>query len=231
MNDPEVPGQPPDQSAEKPTDQPSDSAGRPASITPAHRPADDTAWTTTGAWPGASDAGADRAPSTSGRRGPFEATLFDTNLPPWRYVLRVWPLATLPTLGIATVLALVTQLFGYEELFDQNQWDFNIQSPALLFAEIVIGAPLLETMLMAPLLALLRKFVGRRWWVIGGSALVWAIMHSLSVPIWGVCIFWTFVIFSAAFEAWRPRGFWYAYFVTAGIHALNNALAGLGLLM
>ncbi len=188
------------------------------------------AWTTTGPWPGTADAD-DGVTTTSSRRGPFEATLFDTSLPPWRYVIRVWPLATLPTLGIATVLTLVTHLFGYEELFDQNQWDFNIQSPALLFAEIVIGAPLLETMLMALLLALLRKFVRQRWWVIGGSALVWAFMHSLSVPIWGVCIFWTFVVFSAAFEAWRPRGFWYAYFVTAGIHALNNALAGLGLLM
>jgi hypothetical protein len=135
-----------------------------------------------------------------------------------------------PTLGIATTLALFSHLLGFEELFDQNQWEFNIDSPSLLFAEIVIGAPLLETMLMAPLLALLRRFVRQRWFVICGSALAWAILHSLSVPIWGVCIFWTFVVFSAAFEAWRPRGFWYAYFVTAGIHALNNGLA-LGLLI
>lgn len=221
---------------------------------------DSSTWSTDGTWSGASDAprderstegfidygplGAGHPESTSnrsgssdpgahpsGRRGPFEATLFDTSLPPWRYVLRVWPLATLPTLGIATILAILTHLLGFEELFDQQQWDFNIQSPALLFVEIVIGAPLMETMLMAPLLALLRRFVRRRWWVICASAFVWAIMHSLSVPIWGVCIFWTFVVFSAAFEAWRPRGFWVAYFVTAGIHALNNALAGLGLLM
>ncbi len=162
--------------------------------------------------------------------GRFVATLFDTSISPWRYVIRVWPLATVPTLGIATTLALFSHLLGFEELFDQNQWEFNIDSPSLLFAEIVIGAPLLETMLMAPLLALLRRFVRQRWFVICGSALVWAILHSLSVPIWGVCIFWTFVVFSAAFEAWRPRGFWYAYFVTAGIHALNNGLA-LGLLI
>jgi hypothetical protein len=195
---------------------------------------DETTWSTIGDWSDADSTDAATPPPHERQpigRGPFESTLFDTNLSPLRYVFRVWPIATVPTLGIATILALASQLFGYEQLFDQKQWEFNLDSPLLLFAEIVVGAPLLETMLMAPLLAFLRRFVRRRWYVICGSAFVWAIMHSLSVAIWGVCIFWTFVVFSAAFEAWRPRGFWYAYFVTAGIHALNNALAGIGLLI
>ena len=99
----------------------------------------------------------------------------------------------------------------------------------MLLLQIVIVAPILETLLMAPLLALFVRVLPRRRYAVLASASVWAILHSLSAPIWGVCIFWTFVVFSTAFLVWREVSLWHALGVTVTIHALNNALAGLGL--
>lgn len=164
--------------------------------------------------------------------GSLERLLFDTDVHPARYVLRAWPMATLPTFAIAVLLAVGAERLGAGRLFDEGQWDGLKELPrGLLMLQVLLAAPLLETLLMAPILALLTRLLPRRRWVVLASALLWAGLHSLSVPVWGLCIFWTFAVFSSAFLAWRPRSFWHAYFVTAAVHALNNAVAGLGLLL
>ena len=156
--------------------------------------------------------------------------LLDRRVHPAHYVLRVWPVAIVPTLAIATVASIVAQLVGADHLFDQSQWGNLFEmSTGMLLVQIILVAPILETLLMAPLLALLVRVLPRRRYAVLGSALVWAILHSLSAPIWGVCIFWTFVVFSTAFLVWREVSLWHALGVTASIHALNNAFAGLGL--
>jgi hypothetical protein len=165
--------------------------------------------------------------------GDLARLLFATDVHPVRYVLRAWPLAMVPTFAIALVLSSLSRLAGLDHLFDESQWKalVELSKPMLLF-QIVVFAPLAETLLMAPLLALLmRLFHGRRTYAALASAAVWAGLHSLSAIVWGLCIFWTFLVFSSAWLAWRPRSFKHAYFVTAGIHALNNSVAGLGLLV
>ena len=158
--------------------------------------------------------------------------LFDTRVHPLRYVVRAWPVAMVPTFFIAFVLSSLTRLAGLEHLFDQDQWTSLVSmSKGMLFFQVVIFAPLVETLLMAPLLALLMRVLKRRRYAIPASAAVWAGLHSLSAVVWGLCIFWTFIVFSSAFLAWRPRSFKHAYFVTAATQAVDKLVAGLGLLL
>ena len=156
--------------------------------------------------------------------------LLDREVHPAYYVLRAWPVAIVPTLAITTIASIIAQLAGADHLFDESQWGNLFEmSSAMLLLQIVIVAPILETLLMAPLLALFVRVLPQRRYAVLASASVWAILHSLSAPIWGVCIFWTFVVFSTAFLVWREVSLLHALGVTAAIHALNNALAGLGL--
>ena len=161
------------------------------------------------------------------------AVLQDRSVGPVRYALRVWPIALAPTLCIAIAASFIAHAVGAEFLFDEGQWSGLLDLPGwLMLLQVVLVAPILETLLMAPLLALLmRLFRRRRRWAILGSALVWAVLHGMSAPIWGVCIFWTFVVFSTVFLIWREVSFWHAVGVTAAVHALNNAAAGAGMLL
>ena len=159
--------------------------------------------------------------------------LLDTSVHPLRYVLRAWPRAMVPTLGIALVLSTLFQLLGHDLVLGEDpmaplksisKWGFLLT--------IVLFAPLSETLLMAPMLAvLMRLWGGRRLPAALSSAAVWAFLHSLSALLWGVCIFWTFLVLSIAWLAWRPRSFGHAFLVTFGIHALQNAAAGVWVVM
>lgn len=162
--------------------------------------------------------------------GAIRHTLLDRTVHPAHYILRAWPVAVVPTLFIATVASVIAKLIGADYLFDESQWGNLFEmSSGMLLLQIIVVAPILETLLMAPLLALFVWVLPRRRYAVLASASVWAVLHSLSAPIWGVCIFWTFVVFSTAFLVWREVSLWHALGVTAAIHALNNALAGLGL--
>lgn len=158
--------------------------------------------------------------------------LLDRSVHPVRYVLRAWPIAMVPAVLISTIVSVLARLAGADYLFDESQWgSFFEMSTGMLLLQIVVVAPICETLLMAPLLALLVRILPRRRYAVIGSAVVWALLHSLSAPIWGLCIFWTFVVFSTAFLVWRDVSFWHAFGITAAIHALNNAFAGLGVIL
>ena len=161
------------------------------------------------------------------------APLLDTSVHPLRYVLRAWPLALAPTLVIALVLSLLFQLLGLDLFLGEDPLaPLRSMSKGMFLLQVVLFAPLAETLLMAPLLALLMRLWRRRRLPAAlSSAAVWAILHSLSALVWGLCIFWTFLVFSIAWLAWRPRSFGHAFFVTAGIHALHNAVAGVWLVL
>ena len=162
--------------------------------------------------------------------GLFRQLLLDRGVHPLHYALRAWPVAMLPTFAIATMASIIAQLVGADYLFDEGQWGNLFEmSSGMLLLQIVVVAPVLETLLMAPILALLVRVLPRRRYAVIASAALWAVLHSLSAPIWGVCIFWTFIVFSTAFLVWREVSLWHALGVTAAIHALNNAFAGLGL--
>ena len=85
----------------------------------------------------------------------------------------------------------------------------------------MLFAPFVETLIMAAVLSLLLRVVPPTAAVLA-SAVLWGIAHSLQAPVWGLVIWWPFLIFSTLYVVWRQRGTWTAIGVAATTHALQN---------
>jgi hypothetical protein len=100
-----------------------------------------------------------------------------------------------------------------------------------LYFLLVVFAPVAETLLMVPPLLLLNRFLGPAP-AVAGSAILWGALHSLAAPSWGLVAWWPFFIFSAILLIWREqRSLTAGMLVVIVIHALQNGVAGLALLL
>lgn len=90
------------------------------------------------------------------------------------------------------------------------------------FIGLVLFAPIVETMLMVPIIALLKLVFSRIYAICATSALIWATIHGLLVPIQAITIFPQFFIFTLAFLVWDKQSRKSAYLVVMSIHMLNN---------
>lgn len=90
------------------------------------------------------------------------------------------------------------------------------------FIGLVLFAPIVETMLMVPIIALLKLVISRIYAICATSALIWATIHGLLVPIQAITIFPQFFIFTLAFLVWDKQSRKSAYLVVMSIHMLNN---------
>ena len=91
---------------------------------------------------------------------------------------------------------------------------------------LVLFAPILETLIMGGVLLILLRFMPPTWAVIA-SALGWGAAHSAAAAIWGLIIWWPFLIFSTLFVAWRSRSLLLAFAVPMIVHGLHNLLPAL----
>jgi hypothetical protein len=98
--------------------------------------------------------------------------------------------------------------------------EFPISGPMAIFL-LVIFSPVLETLIMGGVLLLLLRFVPPTWAVLI-SAVGWGIAHSTAAPIWGLVIWWPFLIFSTLFVAWRSRSLALAFIIPMITHGLQN---------
>ena len=98
--------------------------------------------------------------------------------------------------------------------------EFPMRGPVAILM-LVAFAPIVETMLMGGGLLVLLRFVHPSTAVIV-SAVAWGAFHSLLVPIWGLTIWWPFLVFSTLFVAWHSRSLAMAFAVPAATHALHN---------
>jgi membrane protease YdiL (CAAX protease family) len=106
-----------------------------------------------------------------------------------------------------------------------EQPQFDVSGLAAIFG-LVVFAPLVETLIMGTILLVLLLILPA-WAAIVLSAAGWGVAHSLIAPIWGLVIWWPFLIFSTLFVAWRSRSLWLAFLVPACVHALQNLLPAL----
>jgi membrane protease YdiL (CAAX protease family) len=139
--------------------------------------------------------------------------LFETDGPKSLYVVRLWLLALLPSLILSGIVGLLVPDAEPPALVTEGS------VPLLL---IIVAAPLIETLIMAAVLLGLRKIVGPTPAVVA-SALLWAAAHSLSAPVWGLIVWWPFLVFSVAFFAWRQHGLLAAIGIVTMAHAMQNA--------
>jgi membrane protease YdiL (CAAX protease family) len=147
--------------------------------------------------------------------------LFETDSVLPRYVAKAWLLALLPSIALS---ALVRQVAA-DAAAPQFPGD-----PTTLALLVVFVGPALETLLLAVPLLLLNRLFGLGPAVIG-SALLWGLAHSLVAPVWGLVIWWPFLVMSIAFLTWRREGLVKALGVAFAIHALQNGFAVLLMLL
>lgn len=154
-----------------------------------------------------------------------EPFLFRIRFPVWKYVLRMWLIGFVPSVILAIVLSATGVLT--EESGPDLSGDLH---PAVMFFAIVVVSPVLETLAMGVVLKLLSLLTRRRYALAVMSCMVWAGLHSLASPLWGLTIVWPFFIFSCSYIAWRRRSWLHAVMVTCVIHLLQNLLPGILLL-
>ena len=131
------------------------------------------------------------------------------------YVAKAWLLALIPSILISMLVNAAAPA--------AEQPDLPLSGP-LAIGFITLLGPFLETLIMAGALLVLNRLVAPGPAAVL-SALGWGLAHSWAAPIWGLIIWWPFLIFSIAFLAWRGRGFWAAILLVTAIHALQNCFA------
>jgi hypothetical protein len=138
----------------------------------------------------------------------------------WLAVLIGYVTAFLPSLALAAGTSLIVP--------DAGQPEFGARS-ATTFLLIVGFAPLVETLIMGAVLSLLLRVMPATAAVLV-SAAGWGIAHSAAVPVWGLVIWWPFLVFSTLFVTWRQRSWAAGFAVAACTHALQNLGPALALL-
>jgi hypothetical protein len=139
--------------------------------------------------------------------------LADTKQPLSVYIFKVSVLAV--SIGLSVAL-LINFIFPNAE-----SPDFELGIIFIIGA--VIFSPITESLLMIPIIYLIRKMTPNIIYISLISALVWGGLHSLQVPLWGVGVFALFFLLSMAYQYWDNHSRKYALFVVTAIHALNNA--------
>ena len=138
--------------------------------------------------------------------------LFSAEEPALAYAAKAWLLALLPSLALAGLINLAAPSAGTP--------DFPVGGTIFLVLVLIV-APLVETLLMIPPLWAFARIAGPGAAAIG-SALLWAALHSLAVPLWGLVVWWPFLILSVVLLTWWRRGLGRALLMVAGIHAMQN---------
>jgi hypothetical protein len=128
-----------------------------------------------------------------------------------------WATAFVPSIALG---AAVSALVPRDALPVLPLTDANV------FWLLVIGAPLIETLLMGGALIMLRLVFNPTWSVLI-SAVGWGVAHSAAAPAWGLVIWWPFLVFSTVFLTWRSRSLSVALGLAAASHGLHNLLPAL----
>ena len=147
--------------------------------------------------------------------------LFDQDPLAARYIGRAWLLSLIPSVFLSM---LVGSLLPQAE-----QPNLSADTPVSVLL-LVVGAPVIETLILVPPLLLLTRFLGPGPAVVANAAL-WGAVHSLSAPAWGLVTWWPFLAMSIAFLTWRHTGLLRAMLIVAAIHALQNSVGAALLLL
>ncbi len=148
---------------------------------------------------------------------PLPDFLADTGQAKLLYIAKAWLLVFIPSVALSAGVSLLVQKPAGPEFGATG---------LTLFLLLVVFAPVIETLLMIPPLLLIDRFAGPRAAIVG-SAIFWGVLHSLAAPLWGLVVWWPFLILSAILLVWRrERGLWIAILMVTAVHALQNAVVG-----
>jgi hypothetical protein len=132
-------------------------------------------------------------------------------------VVTAWATSFFPSIALSL---LISQVFP-----EAAHPEFNLPPGLVIFA-VVVFAPVVETLIMGTVLLILLRFLSPVTAIIV-SALGWGIAHSLQVPVWGLTIWWPFLVLSTLFVAWRERSLWLAFALPMVAHGMQNLFPAL----
>ncbi len=95
----------------------------------------------------------------------------------------------------------------------------------LSFIELILFAPMFESVLLGLFVCLLLRSKLSPTQIIYLSALLWAILHGLFDVERFLGTLCGFIIFNYAFVNWYPKGFWIAVLAAFIPHSFNNLIA------
>jgi hypothetical protein len=149
-------------------------------------------------------------------------TLRNTNRPVRSYAWRAWLISVIPTYVIGSIVVGVLDLPG-PQLPDT--------SPIFLVTFLLYFAPVVETLVMWPILWILRRLIGGQLLVAAASAVIWGVLHGIHSVAQGLTITWGFFVFSMCFMEWEKKSKLTAIGVTALVHMLHNLLPACALIL
>lgn len=141
---------------------------------------------------------------------------------PLREPRRAWlvlPICLVLTLAGAGAIAYLLAAV----LPEQVQPDFSkfFGKGFLTVFALAVATPLVETLILAASCSILLRLV-RPELAILATSLGWAVAHSYQAPIWGLVIFWPFVIFSTLYVVWKQRSLMLGILMPFAAHFLHN---------
>jgi len=138
--------------------------------------------------------------------------LEDTEPPKWIYIIKASVISFFPPF----FFFLFFQPFTTEP---ELQVDISVSLGLLNFLLI---SPLVETFAMWLLLWALSVFTEKTYLLSVISGVAWGFIHGLTSPIWGLFVFWPFIIFSFCFLEWKKKSVKDAIIVTSIVHTCHN---------
>lgn len=148
------------------------------------------------------------------------------DMPAQRYISRVWPIQFAGAIAFSIIGALInTAIHDTREVLDPN--DFPADASLLIAGFlIVVATPILETLLMWGVLALIRRFLTSNPIIASLiSGIGWGVAHGLiNAFANGISTAWSFTIFSLVFIANQKLSTSRAFWVVVIMHGLTNLI-------
>jgi hypothetical protein len=139
------------------------------------------------------------------------------------------PRQPLKAIGVGWLTAfpvsILFAILGSLILPQAQQPQFQANGGLAVFA-LVIFSPVVETLIMGAVLLVLLRFFSPTTAILV-SAIGWGIAHSSVAPIWGLVIWWPFLVFSTLFVTWKDRSLGIAFAIPMCVHALQNLIPAL----
>lgn len=129
----------------------------------------------------------------------------------------------LMSLGGAILVSLLLQGIAPQA----EQPEFDTKNPYALLIGVVLFAPVVETIIMWFMISFLQRVLPDDRMIVFTVAGIWAGIHSADTLVWGVVIFWPFVLFAITFLTWRRRSEIEGLLMATLAHALHNLGPGL----
>lgn len=98
----------------------------------------------------------------------------------------------------------------------------------LTVVSLSILSPLVETLILAGTTSLLLRWMAPKSAVLL-SSFGWALAHSYQAPIWGLVIWWPFIIFTTLYVVWKQRSLAWGLLMPFAVHALQNLLPAIAI--